>query len=188
MSLAKGGGGVSLFLLLLTAVSSAQVPVGLTGSAGFGVFIASDKDYYYGISTDMYPELGVDVDVSMLRLGLKAGYIYRKLISIEFPYGSSYSYKKIFVPLQAELLVAPGIGSKEILFSPYFGFMAGVFLPAGDNSSSLSTFSAKVGAEVRVADIFSPFGEIQYAVADDGGADAGGVMIVVGAGVRIPFQ
>ena len=189
---------IGLFITM-TLPSMAQNTLGITASAGLGAFISTNKDYYGGISTDIYPELGGELNISLVRLGLKAGLIYRKYsytgYTAVYSYGyNGYSYnyepfnstfKQVFIPVQAELLIAPPIGSGDFVFSPYFGGMIGEFIAAGDNSNSLFAISFKVGGEIALGGVVIPYGDIRYTIANDGGANAGGIMIVVGMGVRI---
>lgn len=161
--------------------------MGITGLMGAGLFVAADKDYYGGISTDLYPEIGLQIDVSMLRLGIRAGYIYRKVeffTWIWYP-SSSWEYTLAYVPLQAEILLAPMSGQ---IVTPYVGVAPGVFIPAGDNDDALFTASIKLGLEASLEPLIM-YGDIRYTYArhDTGleSADAGGVMLIVGGGVRL---
>lgn len=42
-------------------------------------------------------------------------------------------------------------------------------------------------ATLLFADVFAGYGGIRYTIANDGGINAGGFVIVVGAGMRLPF-
>ena len=54
---------------------------------GVGAFVADEKDYYMGIETDLYPEVGIIADLSVFRAGVKLGLIYRK---VELQYWDSW--------------------------------------------------------------------------------------------------
>lgn len=168
--------------------------MGFSATAGGGLFVAADKKYYGDISVDVYPEVGFQIDVSLVRLGLMTGLIYRKMEQWGFyyyddyysdPYYSNYhrEYTLAFLPVQAQILIAPLSGGKDYMFSPYIGLMAGAFIPVGDNDSTLPAFSGKLGAEFVLSPIIL-YGDVRYTYAKDEDRDAGGVMLVVGGGLR----
>ena len=195
-SINKGSLLVSIFLLLflIPSFSYAQ-KIGVSGGFGAGLFIASDEDYYGGIRTDLYPEMGLQLNISLVRLGVKFAYIYRKIeisgyYSWYDPYYGwqydyyYYDYTLAYLPIQGEFLIAPlDATAKNILISPYFGFMTGVFVPTGDNEDVLSAFSIKLGSDINLEPLFM-YGDIRYTYASHNDTNAGGFMVVCGMGVR----
>lgn len=175
--------------ILIPILSFAQIRVGITAGAGAGLFIASDKDYYGGISTDLYPEIGFQLDASFIRLGLRFAYIYRKIEETYWWYDYSYhwEYTVSYLPAQFEFLIAPlDAISKDNLISPYAGLMAGAFIATGDNNKTLPAFSLKLGSELHL-DPLMAYGDVRYTYAPNSDADvnAGGFMIVAGLGLRL---
>lgn len=154
---------VIMLMFVILAPTSAQPRSGITASGGAGLFVAADKDYYMGISTDLYPELGIQLDASLIRLGLKCGLIYRKK-EIWSWYGYE-EYTLSYLPVQAEFLIAPlDMMSKDNLLSPYVGLMAGAFIAIGDNDETLPAFSLKLGSEIHL-DPLMAYGDIRYTYA-----------------------
>jgi len=176
-------------ILILTCVESGQcqMKIGIAGTAGAGLFVAQDKDYYAGISADLYPELGLQLHVEMFRGGLKVGYIYRKVEEYSWYYNSygdwysEYKYTLSFVPVQAEILLAPMIYEG---LSPYAGIMGGMFIAAGDNTENFPAISPKIGLEYKTSPILV-YGDLRYTWASKNSVDAGGVMLVVGFGIYL---
>lgn len=180
----------------MPTLSSAQTRVGITAGAGVGLFVVADKDYYGDISADLYPEIGFQLDASLIRLGLKFAYIYRKAERMGFysyydPYWGwqydyyYYEYTLSYLPVQAEFLIAPlDAVSKDNLLSPYIGLMAGAFIATGDNDETLPAFSIKLGSEVHL-DPLVAYGDIRYTWAPHDDVNAGGFMIVAGLGLRL---
>lgn len=188
-----------LVLATLLAPAAPARAVGISMSAGAGVFVAADEVVYGGIGTDLYPEIGGDLEFSMVRLGLKVGAIYRKYeIAYDYDYYySSHTYTMAFLPVQAELLLAPLAGGKKLpTISPYIGGMAGVFVPVGDNDEVVPAFSLKAGADLNFEPIFI-YGDVRYTHASKDvqnsnpflqdhsvDSDFGGVMVICGIGFR----
>jgi len=170
-------------------LANGQTRMGIAGTVGAGLFVASDKEYYGGISTDLYPEVGIQLDVSMIRLGLKFAYIYRKVELYMWGWdGNSYwdyyyEYTLSYLPVQAEFLIAP-LSGQEI--SPYAGLMVGLFIATGDNEDHLPALSPKLGLEANLEPLLV-YGDIRYTYAPHGDADAnaGGFMLVLGMGIRL---
>jgi len=179
-----------IIMAFVPAISMAQTAISFTFAGGAGLFIAQDKDYYAGISTDLYPEIGMQLNVTIIKLGLKAGFIYRKITESGYSYygtyysSYSYEYTFAFIPAQGEFLIAP-LGRNII--SPYAGMMAGAFIPVGDNDKVLVAISPKVGGELNFGP-FAPYGDIRYTYAKDGDWNAGGFMIVIGLGIKLPSE
>ncbi len=189
----------------------AKTRLGVSAGAGTGLFIATDKDYYAGVSTDLYPEIGFQLDASLVRLGLKFAYIYREVKRWEYysyydPYWgwTDFSYYEhytlSFLPVQAEFLIAPLDATKQDnTISPYVGLMAGAFIATGDNKKTLPAFSIKLGSEVHFQPLIL-YGDIRYTYAPDKTVtgigyergsktkNAGGVMIVAGIGLRLDLS
>jgi hypothetical protein len=156
---------------------------GISGVAGGGVFVAADKDYYHDISADIYPEIGIMMDLSVVRAGVKVGWIYRKVEWWFYPYHGSYTLS--FLPVQLDLLVAPLSGH---MITPYVGISPGVFIPVGDNEDVLPAISLKLGMEL-VGGPFLLYGDLRYTYAKEDNyresINAGGVMLVIGGGIRV---
>lgn len=171
---------------------SSGTRMGISGLAGAGIFFATDDDYYFNEGTDLYPEIGLQLDVSLVRMGIKAAAIYRKYEAWGWysdPYGY-YSYHDeytiAFIPVQAEFLIAPLSAMMKSDITPYFGFMAGAFIPVGDNDEVLFAPSIKAGMEFSLEPLIL-YGDLRYTYAKDSNRElnAGGVMLVVGAGLRL---
>lgn len=159
---------------------------------GIGLFVVDDQDYYYGIKTDAYPELAFQADISLIRLGLHFGFIYRKFELEQYYYdpftGSYYSYQEAilsFIPIQAEIGIAPlDALPGEHIVSPFVSLLVGAFLPAGDNDETLPAFTFRAGLEGHLDPLIG-FGDIRYTLASDDGTNAGGFYIMIGGGLRI---
>jgi len=181
---------IFMILVLIISPSFAQ-NITISGSAGAGLFVVAEKDYYGGIQTDLYPEIGGQIGISLIRVGLKAAYIYRKVEIMEWSYDYYYDYEYTlaYLPLQGELLLAPLDAMPNIqIISPYIGAMIGCFIPTGDNDDALFAFSLKAGSDINVEPLFL-YGDIRYTWANhDIGyqtVNAGGLMIVGGMGLRL---
>lgn len=151
---------------------------------GAGVFVASDDDSYMGINADLYPEVRLQIGVSMIRLGARVGAIYRKR---EITWSGAYSgyeeYTMAFLPVQAEVLLAPFDIWPNALIRPYVGALGGAFLPVGDNDETIPALSGIVGADVPLQFVFL-YGDLRYTFASHDG-DYGGFMAVIGMGLRL---
>jgi len=198
---------IIMFTIAVPTSSFAKTRLGITAGAGCGLFIAADKEYYGDISTDLYPEIGFQLDASLIRLGLKCAYIYRKVerwgyYSYYDPhwgwYEESYWYEYTlsYLPAQFEVLIAPlDARSQDNIISPYVGLMAGAFIATGDNDKTLPAFSIKAGSEIHL-DPLVLYGDIRYTYApheegaglERGTVNAGGVMIVAGIGLRLDLS
>jgi len=187
---------IFIMIVLLASPLFAQ-SITISGSAGVGLFVAADKDYYGGIQTDLYPEIGGQIGISLIRIGLKAAYIYRKaemMVWVYDPYFDDYyydyyEYTLAYLPVQGELLIAPLDAMYDMpIISPYIGVMIGSFIPTGDNDDGLFALSLKAGSDINVEPLFL-YGDIRYTWANhDYGYDtinAGGFMIVGGMGLRL---
>lgn len=197
-------------LLVLLPVAPAQgMRMGATALGGVGIFVPADDAVYNDVSVDLYPEIGLQIDVSALRLGLKVGWIYNRISYYEEYYddfGYWYDtgeYTRSYIPLQAEVLVAPlDLVMEDPILSPYAGVMAGTFLSIGDVDDTSPAFSVKVGSEIRWDPIVL-YGDIRYtwAMTDSGSwsgnpyiyysrddVNVGGWMIVVGMGLRLDLS
>lgn len=183
------GALVALIVLLGLIPTQGQAEIALVGTAGAGLFVAADKDYYGGISTDLYPEIGAALDISIIRLGLKFGYIYRKVTIDEWfwdgwnYYSYHLEYTLAYLPVQGEILIAPLRGQTA---TPYFGLMVGAFIPTGDNDKVVPAISPKLGLEMNLEPLLV-YGDIRYTYApySDIDRNVGGFMIVVGMGLRL---
>jgi len=179
---------IPLLVILTSGLAFAGGRTGISAKAGAGLFVAADKDYYFGISTDLYPELGFQLDVSLIRLGLKFGYIYRKE-EIYWGWYEHWKYTLSYLPAQFEFLIAPlDIILKRPIFSPHIGLMAGAFIATGDNDKSLPAFSIELGSELHIVDPFLLYGDFRYTYAPNNDVNAGGLMIVAGMGVQLSFS
>ncbi len=181
--------------------------IGIAGTIGGGLFITADQDFYGGIGVDIYPELGIMIDYSMIRLGLKTGLIYRKH-ELYFEYSDSWGnyysdyseYTLAFLPIQGEVLIAP-LSGQDI--TPFVGIMAGMFLAVGDNEENGIAISPKVGLEASFDPIIF-YGDVRYTYAPitsevylgdyknfqtpqygSFDVDAGGLIFTLGIGIRL---
>jgi len=176
-----------IFILVCPAIARGEVRMGVAGTAGAGIFVAQDKDYYAGISADLYPELGLQLHVDMIRAGLKVAYIYRKVERYTWGnyyydyYYDEYKYTLSYVPIQTEILLAPMIYEG---LSPYAGIMGGMFIAAGDNTENFPAVSPKLGLEYKTNPILV-YGDMRYTWASKDNIDAGGFMLVVGFGIYL---
>lgn len=184
--------GLFVLIGVQHALAQTQTRVGISANFGLGVFVSQNRNAYLGIKTDLYPEAGVQLDLSLLRLGLKAGLIYRKskILFFDPRFGNfEESFTIAFVPIQAEILLAPlDAIDPDTDFSPYFGLMGGVFVAAGDNDETVGTVSFKLGSELRLASFAILFGDIRYTFADFDAAfedNLGGVIVMAGLGIRL---
>ncbi len=187
---------------LIPSVSHAQ-QMGVSFVGGLGLFVVSDKDVYADIAADLYPEVGLMIDVSIIRAGVKAGLIYRSYEEWStyydpYNYNPYYDeYTRSFVPLQLDLQIAPLIGSD---ITPYVGIMPGIFISVGDDDENPLAISIKGGLEFKMEPLIL-YGDLRYTYAKadlpkltlnpwGGGVgrvedvDLGGFMIVVGGGLR----
>lgn len=163
--------------------------MGVSLVGGLGLFVVSDEDFYGDIAVDLYPEAGIMIDVSMIRVGVKAGLIYRKEESyVSWGYGMSYTeYTRSFIPLQLDLQIAPLVDSD---ITSYVGIMPGIFISVGDDDESPLAISIKGGLEFKLEPLIL-YGDLRYTYAnfdfdspfvDD--VNAGGFMAVIGGGLR----
>lgn len=172
----------------LASQSMGETRVGISATGGLGVFVPAEKDYYMGSGADLYPEIALQMDVSMIRAGLRLGYIWRKKTEEYYSYYnySSWEYTVSFLPAQAEICIFPlDLIKPDTIISPYVGLMAGAYIATGDNDKTLPAFSIKLGSEMRL-EPFVAYGDIRYTLANDSRVDmnAGGFMIVCGLGLR----
>ena len=80
---------------------------------------------------------------------------------------------------------ASGLGGEWLrTTSPYAGFMAGAFVPVGDNDEVLPAFSLKAGSQIRL-DALVAYGDLRYTHASHNDTNAGGIMLVAGLGLRL---
>lgn len=149
----------TLVLVILTPIfSSAQTRMGVSATLGGGLFVAQEEELYLGISADFYPELGLHVDLSLIRLGLRAGLIYRKLETFYSGFYEDEEFTMTFLPTQIELLLAPFDAiQKKSFISPYFGVLAGAFIAIADNDETFPAFSAVLGSEMRLEPLINNF-------------------------------
>ena len=194
---------LALIVLIFSASSSSiaqstnkSTRMGISATMGLGAFVAEDKNYYGGISTDVYPEIGLGLDVWMLRAGLKIGFIYRKyeMWIYEYdPYYGDYSfydkYVMSYAPVQVDLMFCPfNNESGKSFVSPYVGISPGVFIATGDNEKNLAAVSFKIGMEITGGPLLA-YGDLRYTYANhDTGYHtykAGGIMLVIGGGFRL---
>jgi len=189
-------GNVKIYILfivfIIPSTVNSQTRTGISLMGGMGLFVAADQDYYYGIKTDAYPELAFQADMSLIRLGLHFGFIYRKFELGQFFFdpstGSSFSYQESvlsFIPIQAEIGIAPlDALSGEHLVSPFVSLLGGVFIPAGDNDEILPAFTLRAGLEAHLEPLIG-FGDIRYTFSSDDGTNAGGFFVMIGGGIRL---
>jgi len=145
---------------MVPSIIHAETRMGVSATVGGGLIAVSDKDFYGGIPVDLYPEFGMQLDYSVIRLGLKFGFIFRYYQLETFAGYSGFEDEEYFlsyVPIQAEFLIAP-LSGKDI--TPYGGLMFGVFLAVGD---------------------INDFQPIQHGSFD---VDAGGLIFTIGIGIR----
>lgn len=181
---------IALGVLLHCCAAAPALASGVSLSGGLGLFISTDDAVYFDTSVDLYPEVGGSIDISMLRLGLKAGLIYREL-EVEGYYYDPYYYNDFyydytiaFIPVQAELLLAPLAAGKVLpTFSPYVGGMVGAFIPVGDNDETIPAFSVKAGADINMDPIFL-YLDGRYTHAPKDSRNYGGIILMAGAGLR----
>lgn len=175
----------TLLVLLGLIPTHAQAEVAIVGTGGFGLFAAQDKDYYSESSTGIYSEIGVALDVSIVRLGFKIGYIFQSVgvIEVNDRVDTLGAYTLSYLPVQGEILFSPFRGQAV---TPYAGLMVGAFIPTGDNDYVLPAISPKFGLEMNLEPIFV-YGDIRYTYApySDLDINAGGFTIVLGMGLRL---
>lgn len=182
-----------LLILIMPPMAFSQTRTGISLQVGMGLFAVADEEYYFGIKTDAYPELAFQSDMSLIRLGLRFGFIYRKYeLSYSFfdPFSGRYysSYQEAtlsFIPIQAEIGIAPlDALPGEHIVSPFVSILGGVFIPTGNNDETLLAFTLRAGLEGHLDPLLG-FADIRYTIASDGDTNAGVFFIMVGGGLRL---
>jgi hypothetical protein len=169
------------------SASEAQTKIGLGGTVGAGFFIASDNRKTYdlsqsGLNLYLYPEFGIQLRVNVLRAGVKVGLIrshpYSDWRDLSYERSDS-EYTLSYLPVQGELLLAPGDVGEGIY--PYVGLMLGTFIGVGDNKDVITAISPKIGVEGRWKPLLI-YADTRYTWADSHGLNFGGVTMVFGLG------
>lgn len=178
----------------------------LTGSLGLGGLFPSSPELYGDRSALFYPEARAQFEMPFLRLGARVARIGStqqewRLTRCCPEEWERLNYTRAFVPVQGELLLAPGgvpMGSGKL--RAYAGFALGAYVATGDNQINELSPEIVLGLDL----LFDPtlvYGDLRYsfpetpgpqtgpgAVVQYGNIGAGGVTAVIGVGLRHPFR
>jgi len=184
---------VCIYLIFNCSASYGQSLGGVSIGGGAGVFVAQDKERYMGIQTDIYPELGMYIDIRGIRLGLTGGLIYRykeEWVSYwgdYYYYEYTYDYKMMFIPVQGEIALIPlRMLNKKAVIQPFLSVSGGAYIPIGgsDYRNTELCASIKLGGEVYFMNYGVAYVDVRYMYAD---GRLGGFIGTLGFRFRIPF-
>jgi len=174
-----------VILLPEAALSKSSSAIGIEGNIGF--MVAFDEDSYWGEGVDLYPEVGLWIEVPYLRIGSTLGIIYRQLEYSSWGVYGSYGYEEniVVLPVVARLDFRP-FSESDLLVSPYLGGGIGTYLAVDGPHESSIAVSARAGLEILV-DYATIFGDIRIEPTIGSDSQLGGVMITSGAILKLPF-
>ncbi len=148
--------------VLIVAVTAVMFAAGRTSHArsggaglnllglGIGAHIPSDSRAYGDIDADLYPELQVMFDVSGVRFGPSAGFVYREF---DFIFDD---FEMSFVPAKFNVAILPiRFAPMRFVFHPYLGFAFGRYFATGDNTVDLDLLAYNLGFELRFTDFYN---------------------------------
>ena len=179
-------GFLAVILCFETAWSKAPSGIGAGGS--LGLMVALDDASYYGIGTDIYPELGLWIEVPYVRVGGTLGLIWRER---KYSYWSgSYSYGEqetiLILPAMARLEIRPFSGT-DLIIGPFIGGGLGAYLVADGPYDSAVSISARAGLEIPT-DYFTATADLRLEPTIGGDSQLGAFMATVGMILKLPLE
>jgi len=181
------------FLGLLLAISYpdagwSKAPSGIGGGGNLGLMVALDDDSYYGLGTDLYPEIGLWIELPFVRAGGTLGLIWRKK---ELLYSSGFgSYEEeetiLIFPVIARLDIRP-LSETDLIIGPFVGGGIGTYIVADGPHETSVSISTRVGLEIPT-DYFTAIAELRFEPTFGGSSQLGGVMANFGMILKLPLE